>query len=52
MRITMRRNTNRRCLPWFTVVRMTMRRNTYRGRLIPFLQTLHLALDLSEYVIV
>jgi hypothetical protein len=52
MRITMWRNTYRRCFPWFTVVRMTMRRNTYRRRLIPFLQTLHLAFDIFEYLIV
>jgi hypothetical protein len=52
MRITMWRNTYRRCFPWFTVVRVTMRRNTYRRRLIPFLQTLKLALDIFEYIIV
>jgi hypothetical protein len=31
---------------------ITMRRTTYRRRLIPFLQTLHLALDIFEYIIV
>jgi hypothetical protein len=33
-------------------MRITMRRTTYRRRLIPFFQTLKLALDLSEYLIV
>jgi hypothetical protein len=31
---------------------ITMRRNTYRRRLIPFLHTLKLALDIFEYIIV